>query len=317
MPATAKSQLDELRKASRRAAARLLQSKILDTPPISLNALGKQENIAALRFMPILGSAGLLQTKAGFDIVINTEAPGAIQKADTVLSVEESDWNSLAAPLRFTIAHEIAHAVVLRVSGGNPNKDIFFRNEDAIDHFCNDLASGFLMPAQQVEDDIGQRLFDAAYLAQLSRRFLVSAEAFVRRVASLELANLSGSADGLVSIVRNVSSNDRSARMRFVAGKLWGARALNQFGLGPAEDVQGRRDTKFPLHRFVDKIELGDNSDAWLRANAYGVRMITAQWRGSGTRNVLEYEAQYQRISENPLTLILAVRVLAGPSPPP
>ena len=157
------------------ARARRRSEKICDAfddrPPVILNDLGRLHNVGAVKFKPILGSAGLLKTKGGFDIVIDTEARGAKESSAFILPVDSSDWNDLRPPVRFSVAHEIAQLLLVEIAGGDPNRDIFFKNEQTLDRLCNELAGKFLLPKKNLEKTIGKQLFDAAHLAKLLQRF--------------------------------------------------------------------------------------------------------------------------------------------------
>jgi hypothetical protein len=309
MPAVESAALKKLENGTARAVKRLLTSKQFANPPIDLNALGKSQRIGALRFWPMLGSAGLLETTEGYDIVINTDTPGATQKSDTLLPVESSDWNSLAAPLRFSIAHEIAHTLVLQESGGDPNKTLFFRHEEAIDRLCNDVAGQLLMPAEQIARLIGPKLFDAAHLLDITKRIRVSAEALTRRLDSPEFRKAFGAADGLVSFVQEGPDGE----LRFVAGEIWGVRAFAQFGIGPVKQDRPDRLRKFPYGRTPDDLKLEVPLRDYLEHRAAGGETRTLIWRGSKPNKQLKCELRFCKCSERPLTALLTVEVTEGP----
>jgi hypothetical protein len=314
MATVTKSRFEKLCDDVRREANISVGSLGRATLPVSLNDLARREQISTIRFKPILGTAGLLRTGGGFDIVINTEAPGADQPADFVLRVD-SDWNVLTPPLRFTVAHEIAQALFVRTSGGDPNKDFFLKNEQAIDHLCNDLASRFLMPEKQLIAAIGPALFDAEHLFNLTRKIGVSPEALARRLDASEFRRAFGEVEGLVSFVRkDLSDRIRSSdQIRFVAGEIWGIRALSQFGIGPV--VRPRDGTrKFPSGRSVGDLKLDLSLEDRLQNEIVGVQLRTVAWRGSKPNNLLKCEARFCRTSRKPLCGLLTVQVIEGPT---
>lgn len=81
--------------------------------PVRLAPIAVEMKIKRLRFEPLLSVAGLAEADEGFEIIINTEADGVMGKAPgTIVTWPEIDVDDLHPALRFTIAHEIAHAIV-------------------------------------------------------------------------------------------------------------------------------------------------------------------------------------------------------------
>jgi hypothetical protein len=281
--------------------------------PINLTSIAHDLGVSAVRFRSILGSAGLLKTQDGFDIVVSTDARGAPDRGADVLPTDSSDWNVFSPPVRFSIAHELAQLLLLRTAGGDPSKEIFFKNEEALDTLSNQVAANFLMPRDHLRKAIGKHLFDAPHLARVVGQFRVSAEAFMWRLSSPDLIAAFPEADGILVLLREegTAADGRGVVIRCAAGKIWGARALNQFGLGPKNPI-GKRDTKFPAGRTVEELKLGDGVSRWLRENQCGIRRIEVPWRGDQPRNLLSCEAHYQRLGEK--FWVLAIRVLAGPT---
>lgn len=312
--ATAKLDLERLITLTRRRAEKICEG-LGNAAPTNLVRLGEKRRIGSVRFQPILGSGGLLKTKDGFDVVINTDGRGAQERPADVLPAKSSNWNVLTSPVRFTIAHEIAQALLVEVAGGDPHKDIFFKNEQALDSFCNELASKFLMPKRQVEKAISGNVFDAPHLARIPDQFLVSPDAFMQRIDSADFREDFSETDGLAALVREGQAQGSSfENLQFVTGKIWGARALNQFGLGPKEAGRGR-DTKFPIGRSIAEVDFGGIPPELFRTRDHEKRLFSVQWRGGRPENLLNCELEFQWIRERPLALILTIRVVAGPAP--
>lgn len=282
--------------------------------PTNLTELGRRRGLGAIRFRPILGSAGLLKTQQGFDVVVNTEARGAETRPKDIL-LPDSDWNILAPPVRFTIAHEIAHTVLIEIAEGDTRKEVFIKNEEAVDTLCNDLASKFLMPSTQIDRALGSKKFNAVHIAGLPNMFRVSVDALMYRLDSADLTKSFSQDDGLIALLREVHQPDASGgTLQFIAGKLCGARALNQFGLGPKDPSRGR-ETKFPSGRSITEVDLGDISSDLLRQGQHDKHSISVQWRGGQPDNLVDCEVEFQKIYDRPVSLILTVQVTAGPAP--
>lgn len=108
-------------------------------PPAPLEEFAKELGIRCVRFKPLLSDGALAKEGKDLEIVLNTEAPGAAWPAGTVLPVDDGKWGALNPPLRFSVAHEIAHAVFLKVAGYDSRLDLFQKNERAVENACNIL----------------------------------------------------------------------------------------------------------------------------------------------------------------------------------
>lgn len=313
--ALAKSKLDQLKQDARKEAASVVGPLEQGELPVDLNTLAQSESVGAIRFRPILGTAGLLKVGDGYEIVINTEAPGASVAPETVFQVGQTNWSNFAPPIRFAIAHEIIHLIILRVSGGDPNKDIFTRNEEALDHLSNELAASLLMPAGRLVAEIGENLLSPDHLVRVTRAFSVSPEALARRLASTDVRRRFKNVDGLVGYMREqVGDGDTAARgVRFVAGHIWGVPARHQFGIGEKRAGELFESSEFPSGRSLADMRLDPDPTDALRTENSGSRSANAIWRKGPPRKVLRCEVQFCRTSQKPFGLFLAIQVLEGP----
>lgn len=155
---------------------------VADRVPVPLHELAKQRNIHRIRFEPLISISGIVKTKDGFDIVVNTEdAPEAIQKGSTVQEVNNSDWSNFKLPLLFSMAHEIAHVIFFDVVGGITKKRFLRDHEDELETACSKMARMLLIPKQRLIREIGDRLFDVNHIKGLTELFKVSPEVFIWR----------------------------------------------------------------------------------------------------------------------------------------
>lgn len=219
-----------------------------ETNTAALNDLARTLNVGAIRFTQILGSAGLLRTgKDIFDIVLDSSED---QKLGEVWPRDSSDWNKLSPGRRFSVAHELAHVLLVGESGGDPDKELFSKNERAIDNLCNELAGKLLMPRSRLIRELSGRIFEAPNLNRLTTEFRVFEEALARRLQDTDMKSAFwDDQPGLVALVRSDGTT-----MRLVAGRVWGATALDVFGLGPTEEDGG--ESKFPTGQLIEKLRL-------------------------------------------------------------
>ena len=102
----------EIARISREAwkTAEALVASVSDTHlPVPLATIAKSLGVRCIRFEALISDIGLAMSTEGFDIVVNTEAPGVRETAGTTLSVDDGRWDELRPSLRFSVAHELAH----------------------------------------------------------------------------------------------------------------------------------------------------------------------------------------------------------------
>ena len=69
----------------------------------------------------------------------------------------------------------------------------------------------------------------------------------------------------------------------------------------------------FPQIASVKELSLGDDPGTIARENQYGIRRVSIQWRGGRPDNLLDCEAQYQRLSAKAWILTDSCALWAGP----
>src|SRR5258706_11458050 len=83
------------------------------SPPVDLEGYANDVGIEHVRFKPLISDAGLARNGDDLEVIINSESPGALPTGTTA-SVGDGTWQKFRPSHRFTVAHEIAHAVFMR-----------------------------------------------------------------------------------------------------------------------------------------------------------------------------------------------------------
>ncbi len=182
--------LEVLRDRAWRTVEAFVDRATKEALPVQLEEFARATSIKRVRFEPLLSVAGLAKLENGLEIVVNTEADGVHEPAGTIIDLDR--WASiiLDSSLRFTIAHEIAHAIVLASHDGNWRSDIFRKNQRAIENLCNRMAAELLMPKKHLAREVDMRPFDASHLVAIAGKFCVSTEAFVRRLKQSDVQSV-------------------------------------------------------------------------------------------------------------------------------
>lgn len=269
-----KTKFDQLTEKAWRLVEKLSYSTLEKPFPVPLHKLAREISINYIQFEPLLSTAGLVKIKNGFAIIINTEAPGAIQNKSTILNANSADWEELKPPLRFTIAHEIAHVLYFNAAEGKWRNDIFDRHVRKLESECSKMARVILIPKQWLCKEIENRIFDVEHIRELLYKFLVSAEVFVRRLQLLDMESLYENTSGLLAFAQ-----EQEGSIRFKACRLWGIRARSRFGTPPrstkdsspllTEDSNSHdNDSKYPEGYSLEEVISVPEIDGWLRQDS-------------------------------------------------
>ena len=124
--------------------------------------MAKALGVERIRFEPLISDAGLAKTAEGFEIVINTEAPGATEPPGSIFLADDGRWNELRSPLRFSVAHELAHVPFLISAGRKRFADVLTRNQPDVERGSSVLARTFLLPRKLLIRELGNGLFDVS-----------------------------------------------------------------------------------------------------------------------------------------------------------
>jgi hypothetical protein len=175
------SKFETLRKQAWRLAKTLSDGVTTGPLPVPIMQLAFSRNIRRIRIEPILSTAGLVKASDGYEIWVNTEAPGVKESEGHVFELPGDCCQELDPPLRYSIAHEVAHTIFAEVLGGSRNEDFLRKHERALEAVCSEIARTLLLPKSRLLAEIGGRLFDASHLDAVRRSFRVSPEVFVLR----------------------------------------------------------------------------------------------------------------------------------------
>ncbi len=198
---------------------------VADGPlPVPLEDLAARYKVRRIEFEPFLSKAGIEKDGDGFLICMNSRAAGIDQTEGTVLEVS-GHWCRLHPHIRFTIAHEIAHLIILQLAGGNWRSDLFRRHAVALENECSRMARALLLPKERLRREIGDRLFDVDTVRKLLTEFRVSPEVFVWRLRLPDMQAEFRSSDGLLAFAREQPDGS----VGLVARAAWGTIASNRW----------------------------------------------------------------------------------------
>lgn len=249
---------------------------------------------------------------------MNTEAPGATHRPGTILEVESGKWADLGKPLRFTIAHEIAHAIYFD-AGWDSDQDLFVRHDRALESNCSQMARVLLIPPSRLVREWEGRFFDVGHIETLLRRFRVSAHAFILRLQLPDLRGVFDGTDGLLIFAR-----EEAGRIRIVAYRIWGPLATGMRTIlesGSTQNEQGgyRKAKARGLvqstgleGRPLDDLASDIGMEAWLQKGESGPRPIRVVWRPG---MILPCEINACRIPSQTPSFLISVRVDGSPAP--
>lgn len=195
-----------LRKHAWHAAAKLAAYAPQCQAPVALHEFAARLRIRRLEFRPMLSTAGIAVVPDGYVIFINTNAPGASLIEKKVLQIGAEDFDQLTTPLRFNVAHELAHVIFYDLLGGDWTHSVLKDHKDALENACNQIARALLLPKAAFERDLKSDLYSASRLFSLARRYRVSPRMAVFRLHLDDLQHyLSQSHCGLIALVERRS----------------------------------------------------------------------------------------------------------------
>ncbi len=174
-----------------------------DQIPVPLCFFAKQQNVRAVRFERLISTGGIRQEDREYVIVISSRAAGAECATTKEILTDSPMWNEFGPPLRFTIAHELAHMLFYDLVPSGPNSALLAENPDKLECVCNRIAASLLLPRSRLPPDLKQRRFDVDYIGQIIARFKVSAEAFLWRFANDDVKGIYKDCDGIIGLLRH------------------------------------------------------------------------------------------------------------------
>lgn len=157
-----------------RACAYILTETAQSKPPI--------------RLKPILNRLGIrIVYHEGEERRGNEIASLILRKGELLLAIERMALRANSRRARFSIAHEIGHALILRVLGGD-GLDLAERSVSAYEKteaLCDFAASSILLPRSMLHQALRARSISKTAFDEMRSLFDVSEEALLRGVAGL------------------------------------------------------------------------------------------------------------------------------------
>lgn len=263
--------------------------------PIGLETLAAAQKVCAIQFEPLFSDTAVEPEGDAFLICVNTEGRGVNQKAGTRWEMLPDALSQLTPPLRFSIAHELAHLIILGLSGRKHDDDIFQRHGAALERTCNEMAGAILLPKPRLFQDIAGQLFDAAHLGDLIKSFGVSPEVFLQRMDQPDMREALKNLDGLLALVRE-EGEAMGLTSRLIVGNLASQRWRH---VRDSREKLGIEALLLPpvLRRSTcEEVNVKENAQV--------------EWRPG---MVLPCEVTACRLYPNPIAILISIRVVGPP----
>jgi IrrE N-terminal-like domain len=262
-------------------------------PPVALEELAISYNVVRVEIQALMGTAGIEREAEGFVICVNTEADGIAYKEGDMLDVSVETWSQLSKPLRFTLAHELSHLILLRIA--EDDVAAFKYCEPELETACNEMAGGLLIPKASLVSGLVGRAFDADHALELASSFRVSPRVFTLRLNARDLTFSSSEPGGLLALIRQ-----RDGKFVFDAVHVHGSRGDHRWG---RFKVKTGRENAAVDHLFLQP-GVFDNI-----ANTEHMRRTEKLvWR-LDTHEFLRCELTSRRLSRNPLTVLIGIQI--------
>jgi hypothetical protein len=259
--------------------------------PVPLEELAMACKVRRIEFEPLLSTGGLEEEEDGFVVFVNTEADGVDQRDGDILEVSQDVWRQLRPPLRFTLAHELAHLLFWQIA--DRDMDFLKNHERELETVCNQMAGMLLLPKTILLREVGVRLFDADHLRTLLKSFHVSADTFVFRLKSRDLEGSFKDRDGMVGLAR---ANEGGLTFDAV------------YMRGPRASIRWEKLANDTKNATLDDLYLG--TDIALRIlEAEGIQEKTSVVWHSGAKETLPCELTTCRLRRDPLAILIAIGI--------
>ena len=256
--------------------------------------------VRRIEFEPLLSTAGLEKEEDGYVMSVNTEAAGANRKEGMALEISAETCLSLNTALRFTLAHELAHLVLLSIA--DHRLDVFSEHDEELEVLCNSLAAAILLPKSRFLQDVAARIFDTVAVKQALRDYRVSPEVLIWRIQSrdISVADLNmalGELDGMIALLR-------AQHEGIVVAATYNRGPLARHRWPTVSNVRQR----VP----AEKLLLDSNVFGRIATVEFNQEKTDVVWRADAGQTI-PCELNSCRLYSSPLALLLAVRVTGGP----
>lgn len=296
-------------------------ASMADLPaPVSLANCAKEFGIRTIRFERLLSAAGLAKNGSDLEIVVNTEATEGTYLPGTTYSVEAANWPDLSPSLRFTVAHEIAHAAFLGTAAWDKESDMAQKNRRAIEYACNILARSLLLPRKMLIRELGKRPFDVDHASKLLCVFRVSPEVFIRRLHLSDMKSAYGDLDELIAFAQETHGTIRvrACHLLGIHGKNRFHDALRRARREQNEGAQYRSlsteylEAKWALEGCAlsdPQLGLPQDIESRLQNSESGQLGLDVEWAAG---DIIPCDLTFRRIQHLPLGFFVRIRV-TGP----
>lgn len=161
--------------------------------PVDLKSVADQCRVRRIKFQPLLLDGGLAVTNEGFYIYVRSDAESGPEF--TACFAKDGTGRTLpkhfAKRARFTIAHEIAHALLYDTSSFPPKhtEKVDAASLGGLEHTCNVVAAALMLPERIFENEYsGADLLDPNILLDIAETALVPKATLVLRFRRLRRA---------------------------------------------------------------------------------------------------------------------------------
>lgn len=240
---------EDIRVGAERKAIDLINST--DAIPIPLNVFAKEQKVKAIRFERLISTGGIRQEDRDYVIVIGIRAAGVKEAPGVEISIDSPRWDDFGPPVRFTIAHEIAHLLFYGLVPDGPNSALLAEDPDRLETACNRIAALLLLPISRLPSGLREHRFDVPFIADIIRRFKVSPEAFIWRFGHEDAKDIYKDCDGIIGLLRQ-RGNSWAIRVCHGRGRyiiqLLGDRKKDEV----AEHLKGKEITSLRLPQEIE-----------------------------------------------------------------
>lgn len=252
-------EFEAVRSEATRKAESWANSVAVGPLPIPIHELALACKVKSLQFRLLISTAALKKRQDGYAIVVNVLANGVDQVEGTEITPNQ-EWSRLRAPVRFSIAHELAHILFYDAVGGQTDNELLSQNWNEVEKACNQMAAIMLLPKERLMRELGKTVFDNEHVSSVARRFGVSRETILRRLEHKEIRRRIQDVDGIICLVRR-----KGTEFELVAPHIRGEKASARF--------RANDESKLESLRLPSRI------DSLIRAGVAVRERVRVDWR--------------------------------------
>lgn len=264
-------------------------------PPV--HDLAVQYGVRAIRFERLLSTAAISRTADGFLVHLNNMGHGTEKPDGTMVDINADTVWSLPRQMRFSVAHEIAHAIFCTEAKNAGKASALSKNLPKLEKACNQLAGAMLLPKTHLVAKIGDQLFDAEVAKSFVGKYRVSAQVFIHRMRSPDLGESFSGSEGLLALLSR-NGNDvqfEAVHTRGGSGSRW-KKLAKDFKSASLRDL-------FLAGHLTDRLL----TEPRIR------ELCDVVWHPAA-RQIIPCEITTQQVCTNPLKILVGIRVRGSPT---